>query len=97
MAKKKVIVAVDPNAVDDQTLAEVAAGLQRRFGPGVLGADCGFTFALEGDTSARRTVVAEGPWELPANQRPALPTMQTFAEGYLAALQSVSWTPAASN
>lgn len=39
-------------------------------------------------------VVATGQWSLPGNQRPAHGTMQTWADGYLAALKDAVTVPA---
>jgi hypothetical protein len=35
-------------------------------------------------------IMAEGPWELRANMRPAMGTMTCWAEGYLQALSDAS-------
>jgi len=84
--KQKAVITV-PKAVGARVHAEkISAALSAKFG---VSHGHGFDFSTKEEGDGTK-VMASGPWELPGNQRPALPTMTTFAEGYLACLKDVT-------
>lgn len=81
--KQKAVITV-PKSVGAKIHAEkLASALSGKFG---VSHGNGFEFSIKEEGDGTK-VMASGPWELPANQRPALPTMTTFADGYLACLK----------
>lgn len=60
-------------SVGSATAEPTRDALQRKFPQ--------FQFSVSGTD-----IVADGPWDRPASERPALGTMQVFAEGYVQAV-----------